>query len=261
MLNNISYILKKVPGVRLLVKIFRYAGRLRVLDKNNLYSYQEVDYLRKTFTQLEIDCVFDVGANSGQYALSLRKLVGYKGLIISFEPILERVEDLLEKSKNDPLWHIVPYALGDKSRFCEILIMENDVFSSLKAPNNEEVDFFVESNRIKKKQAVEIKNLAEVFNDLYKRYSFGNPFLKMDVQGSEADVIQGAVPIIGEFRAIQSELSFKKIYHDSLNYHEIIKLLEKYNFELSALTPNTRGHFPVLVEMDGIFFQKSFLNR
>ncbi len=48
-------------------------------------NFGEVEALRRLLRYLEVDCVFDVGANSGQYARQLRNLVEFSGTIISFE--------------------------------------------------------------------------------------------------------------------------------------------------------------------------------
>ena len=46
---------------------------------------------------LKVDCVFDVGANNGQYAQILRKHADYQGRIISFEPIPSAADPLPKK--------------------------------------------------------------------------------------------------------------------------------------------------------------------
>ena len=55
-----------------------------MITQSDLCQMWEVLRLRQVFGVFSIDCVFDVGANMGQYALMLRKKVGYRGLIISF---------------------------------------------------------------------------------------------------------------------------------------------------------------------------------
>ena len=75
-------------------------ARLSLIDRNKLAVLFEQDHLRKLLAALKVDCVFDVGANVGQYASMLRHQAKYKGRIISFEPLsrefqeLERVSNL-----------------------------------------------------------------------------------------------------------------------------------------------------------------------
>jgi hypothetical protein len=69
------------------------------LDKANL----SLD-LRNLLTSQKVDCVFDVGANKGQYYSFLREAVRFDGPVISFEPG-ERLYDLLQKQATaDPNW-------------------------------------------------------------------------------------------------------------------------------------------------------------
>lgn len=48
-------------------------------------EYALKSHLIHIFKKNQINCVFDIGANKGQYARQLREL-GYDGLIFSFEP-------------------------------------------------------------------------------------------------------------------------------------------------------------------------------
>src|ERR1700683_2208237 len=54
-----------------------------------------------------VNLVFDVGANIGQFALSLRD-AGYDGRIVSFEPLSDAWEKLKEASRSDGLWEVAP---------------------------------------------------------------------------------------------------------------------------------------------------------
>ena len=60
-------------------------------------------HLSNVLLSRSIDCVFDVGANAGQYGLFLRAL-GYKGYIISFEPVSAVFKLLKKNSENDDKW-------------------------------------------------------------------------------------------------------------------------------------------------------------
>jgi len=69
------------------------------------------------FNNFKINKVFDIGANIGQYAMNLRKQ-GYKGKIISFEPLPNAYKKLLKNSRNDSLWKVHPrIGLGSKKKF------------------------------------------------------------------------------------------------------------------------------------------------
>ena len=54
-----------------------------------------------------VDCVFDVGANIGQYATSIRRN-GYAGRILSFEPLTSAHAEISARAAGDPHWDIAP---------------------------------------------------------------------------------------------------------------------------------------------------------
>ena len=57
----------------------------------------------KIIKHFHIDTIFDVGANVGYYAQEIREL-GFKGKIVSFEPLRLAYEGLVKNAKNEPRW-------------------------------------------------------------------------------------------------------------------------------------------------------------
>jgi hypothetical protein len=55
----------------------------RTITIENLGIVHGEYQLQRLLQMLEIDLVFDIGANIGQYGLQLRKQVGYMGRILS----------------------------------------------------------------------------------------------------------------------------------------------------------------------------------
>ena len=77
-----------------------------------------------------VDLVLDVGANDGEYAISLRRL-GYTGRIVSFEPLPDAAAALRARHANDTSWSSYEVALGDTAGEAELRIAGNSASSSL----------------------------------------------------------------------------------------------------------------------------------
>jgi hypothetical protein len=63
------------------------------------------------FRHLNINCVLDVGANTGIYGSWLRNN-GYQGYLISFEPVSRSFRELQQRAARDPKWKVHNMALG-----------------------------------------------------------------------------------------------------------------------------------------------------
>ena len=78
-----------------------------------------------------VNLILDIGANVGQFALEMRQM-GYRGRIVSFEPLTKAWSQLKEASAGDPLWEIAPRAaLGAEEKEIEFNISANLVSSSV----------------------------------------------------------------------------------------------------------------------------------
>src|SRR5262245_65467035 len=66
-----------------------------------------------------VETIFDIGANVGMSAESYRT-AGFHGPIVSFEPVPSLYAELLRRSQSDPLWRVVPLALGGQCGHADI---------------------------------------------------------------------------------------------------------------------------------------------
>jgi predicted RNA methylase len=64
----------------------------------------------KSLSKFKIDLVFDIGANTGQFASGLRSM-GYRSHIISFEPLYDAHKKLTSQAARDPKWRVHPLML------------------------------------------------------------------------------------------------------------------------------------------------------
>lgn len=225
----------------------------------NMYEDWEVAHLQQLFKKYKVDCVFDVGANEGQYAKMLRHRVGFKGLIISFEPNPDLAEKLRKDAAKDANWRIDETAISAADGSATFNIMKRHTFSSLSKPRHGEVDLFTKMNQISKQVTVQTENLATTLGRVRGEHRFSTPFLKMDTQGFDVQIVSAAPNAVSEFIGLQSELAVKKLYEDSVDFREAISVYEKSGFELSAFVPNNAGHFPRLVELDCIMVRSDLM--
>jgi len=76
-------------------------------------------------TEQKVNMVFDVGANTAQFGRKLRE-AGYRGRIVSFEPLSSVWDQLSAESKNDPLWEVAPPSvIGNENGKIEIHVDRN----------------------------------------------------------------------------------------------------------------------------------------
>jgi FkbM family methyltransferase len=202
--------------------------------------------------KFNINLVFDVGANTGQYASQLRR-AGYKGKIVSFEPLNEAFGELKRISANDNKWQIEKTGLGDFDGEAIINVAENSVSSSILNIRNEHVKA-VPDSRYVSNETITVKKLDSIFSNYKnegKRF-----FLKIDTQGFEKEVIQGSLQSLPYISGLQVEMSLVELYEGESNYEELKKLIEDCGFELYSLEPGfSDPDTGKLMQVDGIFFR------
>lgn len=220
------------------------------------HQYGEIVALRRFLRHFEIDCIVDVGANTGQYARMLRKDVGFTGTIVSFEPNPDIFSGLAARALPDPKWQVQNVALTDHNGTASFNIMAADQFSSLNRPTEGLEPIFAERNRVEKSVTVSCRRLDGVMSELEALRTARSILLKLDTQGHDAAVCAGAGATLSRFAGVQTELAVRPLYAGGVDYRQMIAALEEFGFVPSAFFPNTKGHFPLMVEMDGLFVRR-----
>ena len=234
---------------------------LRLYDKRRLHLLPEQTHLRRLLAYLNVDCVFDVGANTGQYAEMLRRKAHYEGRIISFEPLPEAAAAVRLKTGRDPLWTLEEIALADIPGTRVFNVMAASEFSSLSEPRTDDVARLAHLNRPVRRIMVEAETLATALPRLQAQYGFRRPFLKMDTQGFDLAVLRGAGDVLSSFVGFQSELSVRRLYQRAVDFRDALNYYQSLGFDISAFVPNNAGHFPALLEIDCIMVRRDLMSE
>ncbi len=211
--------------------------------------------LLKGLDHFGVDLVFDIGANTGQFASELRS-VGYKGRLISFEPLPEACQALMTAAVRDPLWQVHPQsALGDMDGEIMINIAGNSVSSSI-LPMLEAHSTAAKGSAFIGKVKVPIVQLDSVAGE----YLNGSEkyFIKIDTQGFEWEVLNGARKTLANAQGVLCELSLIPLYEGQRLWVELMKRLETEGFTLWAIQKGfTDPYDGRTLQVDAIFFRVS----
>lgn len=193
----------------------------------------------------QVDIVFDIGANDGRYAGEIRE-AGWKGPIASFEPQPATFERLKRNLASDPGWTGYPIGLGSQNALLTMNVHEMDVLSSfLKKHEKLENSSTIE---------VEVKRPDQIIDEVLAGHS--RPFVKMDTQGFEMEIIRGFGTRVKDVIGWQMEMCIEPLYENQPPMEELIAQMRSLGFSLWRVIPGFRD--PVTLqsfEVDGIFFK------
>ncbi len=202
----------------------------------------------------QISLVLDIGANEGQYGKSLRDDVRYKGRIVSFEPLLDAFAVLQQTAACDPLWDCHNIAFGDRAGSATINISANSYSSSLLPISSRAVEIEPSIGYVGT-QEVSVHRLDSLLAQFAK--ADDQIYLKIDTQGSELNVLKGALGVINRFDLIQLETSFLEVYHGETLIGDVIKFLDCLGYRIVSIEPGWENPTTrELLQADLIFGRK-----
>jgi len=230
----------------------------------SLYETGELSFI-KLISKFNPKLSIDVGANVGNFSKILLQYTNTK--VIAFEPLPEAFKILKGISdKNNNRFFPYNYGLGKKRSKSKLFY--NNKYSQLATYNKNysKVTFF--NNDKPKKIVTNISSLDQFY---YQNKNFflenGLDFIKIDVEGNEYNVLEGAKNTINKFQPnfIQIEINSYNIFSNhSLNF--ISKALPNYKiFQIlpydSGLKKVNSDHpvFNLFYLSNFVFINKNFI--
>lgn len=192
-----------------------------------------------------IDIVLDIGANDGRYVSEIRE-AGWNGKVVSFEPQPAVFERLTQRMQDDRAWSGHQIGLGSEDSTLTLNAYGLDVLSSFLKKREDD-------QQVRQIQ-VPVKRPADLLDEILDGRT--RPFVKIDTQGFEMEIIRGFGERLRDIVGWQIELSVEPLYEGQPMMEEVLAIMRANGFSLWRIVPGLRD--PVTLqafELDGIFFR------
>lgn len=212
---------------------------------------RKLDLLRR----LGIDHVLDVGANIGQFGQQLRES-GYRGRITSFEPMKKAYDELASRAVTDPLWVTVHAGLGANAGKSQINISQNSYSSSIRDVTPRHLEAHPDSATVA--QETIVISTVDAFFDQEKISPSSRVMLKIDTQGYESEVLEGARDNLDKISLVVMEMSLEPLYAGQELLASLVTRMYGLGFKLSVLEACDEDYDALTtLQMDGWFVKTS----
>ena len=220
----------------------------------SLVEYSTREFLRAC-RSFGTDVILDIGANTGQFAQSLRH-AGCTGHIVSFEPLSDAHVQLMSAAANDALWDVAERcAVGAAAGETQLNIASNSYSSSLLP--------MLDRHSVAAPDSVYngVETCRVIALDDYIESTFSDPTvtfgLKIDTQGYEAQVLMGARRSFSRIRVIMCEMSLVLLYEGAPTMAELCRLLVEAGYRCVAIAPEFEDpKTGELLQVNGMFIRQ-----
>jgi len=218
-----SIVVKDIQGSKM---------RLSIKDKGVSRELALVDIREKLFTETlqgelkEGDCVLDIGANVGYYALMEARLVGPQGKVYAVEPVPYNVQALESNVQLNDYGNIETFQLA---------IGEHDGTLPLYLSDHPNWCSFYPSGKVTGKIDVTVNSL-----DSFLKNKRPADIIRMDVEGYEYEVVNGMRGILESNMPLRLFIEFHPDIMGKQRAEELLSILKHHQFQLRKviLEPN-----------------------
>lgn len=214
------------------------------------YHQKKIFNLLKNF---KIQTIFDIGAHKGEFLKSIIKIDNFEK-IYSFEPQKKIYQNLNLLSVENKIF-CFNLALGNNNEIRNLKINKKFSTSTFSEINNlslwYKIKSFIISGSVKSSFIYEEKVNVMKLDDFCNDYKISNiDLLKIDTEGHEKEVLEGALNLIKEkkIKYILLEFHLSKMYKN-YSINDLENFLDNFNFRLLK-----KYKFPFLPFEDRIYY-------
>ena len=247
--QQLEYVAERLSALGYLWRNPSYREVRRSGGARDLYRLLNKPWLRSD----SVATVLDVGANEGQF-LKVARLLFPSASLLAFEPnakLLPSLQAVLADSQRAAIFGV---ACGRESTKLPLHRTKFSPATSLLQPT---------ALRIPDFPAVETEDTVEVAVERIDQIVLNSPLgrapylLKVDVQGFELEVLQGATGILHDVKVVLLEVNAVAFYEGQAGFDEIWKFMREHHFRLIDIGEPIRARATAEV----LYFDVAFLNN
>lgn len=202
-----------------------------------------------------IRTILDAGANEGQFATWSRKFFP-EATIYSFEPVESTFKKLKRIAKEKHRWDVFQLALSETCEDRQIFHhLNHPSSSSLHESTPVELALFPETKEkiIETVSCVTLDHWLNKSNITLKE----DILLKLDVQGHETLVLNGAKNVLEMTSVVITEVLVSHLYRGQAKFVDIVILLSKSGFKFQGVLEHGFDASGDIISLDAVFVKDS----
>ncbi len=224
---------------------------LTIVKRAHLSTLLKMYQYKLWMKNAAINTVIDIGANTGQFASAIGAILP-EAQIYSFEPLPDCYQKLAKRLANHKRFKSFCIALGDEKKKINFWKSNFSPSSSVLSmtPLHKETFPFSAQNKL---VPIQMGLLDDYLQEITLT---SKTLLKIDVQGYEYKVLQGAIKILDSIDYILIEVSFQTLYEQQASFHDIYCYLISKGFEYSGSLGSITLRSGIALQEDILFIRK-----
>jgi FkbM family methyltransferase len=176
--------------------------------------------------------IVDVGANDGEWGSACARLFPL-GRIVSFEPVPRYCAEAMRKAQQFSNWEVVNVGVGDTTGLVPIEVRGR--CSSMKGVAGEAYAEWTAATP--PQTGVETVRVDTLDRLLAERRFYPVDLLKVDAEGYEREILNGARETLKQTRQVLIEVRFYELFKGGPLFEEVHEILTANGFMLNHLKP------------------------